>query len=211
MLNQSLKRHAGLPEGKSKRRCLPWDLTPPSKTALSVPSTSHERLTICQQAEPYRLVTAIFPIDVLTPVWKQGSNRPLNDPHKRRLCQAFHKDLHNSDPNNALRLACSKQEIERMVAELERQGQARTDWKRRTPDSWPSFMEWGRVNAEPVELMAGNHRVEALKEYLREENLDTPKERWWLCDVYDQGEWVALGTNSIGGLKLGGFGCSRRS
>ena len=67
-------------------------------------------------------------------------------------------------------------------------GTTGTKWKHRPLDSWPSFMDWARVNSQSVELMAGHHRVEALKAHLKERQADTPEERWWLCDVYDQGE-----------------------
>lgn len=148
--------------------------------SVSGPLSAHE------QAEPYRLVTAIFPIDVLTPVWKQGNNRLLNIPHRQRLCQAFRRELHRTDSNNALRLVCTRSEIDRMISALKHHGESRTDWRQRTPQAWPSFLDWRRVNPEPVELMAGHHRVEALKEYLKDQK-NTEGEGWWLCDVYDQG------------------------
>jgi len=168
--------------GPNKRGCR-------SETASAITSSaSPDHLSLRDRAEPYRLVTAIFPIDALTPVWKRGTNRSLNVPHQRRLCHAFRRELRRTDLDNALRLTCTQQEVDRMIAELERQGQGRTDWKHRTPGSWPSFMDWMRVNAPRVELMAGHHRVEALKEYLKDQG-GAAGERWWLCDVYDQGEW----------------------
>ena len=158
-------------------------------------SSSRQQLSVREQAEPYRLITAIFPIDVLTPVWRHGTNRPIHNSHKRHLCQAFREGLYRIDAKNALRLVCTQDEVARMMTELERQGgghRAREDWKYRRSDSWPSFLDWARVNDQPIELLAGHHRVEALKTYLKEERLNAPEERWWLCDVYDQGKWVLL-------------------
>ena len=157
-----------------------------SKKGSAPPVSTSEPLSAREQAETYRLVTAIFPIDVLTPVWKQGTNRLLNIPHRQRLCQAFRRELHRTDPNNALRLVCTRSEVDRMTSELEHQGESRTDWRQRTPDAWPSFLDWQRVNPEPVEVMAGQHRVEALKEYSKDQK-DAKGEGWWLCDVYDRG------------------------
>lgn len=172
---------------------LPGDQQPPSpsgevtsKKRPPLPVSTLKPLSAREQAETYRLVTAIFPIHVLTPVWKQGTNRSLNIPHRRRLCQAFRQELHRTDPHNALRLVCTRSEVDRMISELKDQGESRTDWRQRTPDAWPSFLDWQRVNPEPVELMAGHHRVEALKEYLKDQK-DATGEGWWLCDVYDQG------------------------
>lgn len=73
-----------------------------------------------------------------------------------------------------------------MISKLKHQGESRTDWRQRTPDAWPSFLDWQGVNPEPVELMAGHHRVEALKEYLKDQKV-AKGDGWWLCDVYDQG------------------------
>jgi hypothetical protein len=168
---------------------------PASKRRSDSSAPSSEPLSALEQAAPHRLVTAIFPIGVLTPVWKQGTNRPLNVPHRRRLYEAFRKELRRTDPNNALRLLCTQQEVNRMTAELERRGDTRTDWTQRTPSAWPSFLDWHNVNQEPVELMAGHHRVEALKEYLKDQK--AKDEGWWLCDVYNQGGSECLGTTPL--------------
>lgn len=153
----------------------------------AAPSPSLSSLSIRDQTEPFRLVTAIFPIDALTPIWKEGTNRALNVPHKRRLCQAFRKELHRADLHNALRVLCSRDEVDRMMAKLAEGGKASGDEESGVGKAWPSFMAWAQVNTEPVELMAGNHRVEALKEYLKSHH-NAVGERWWLCDVYDRGE-----------------------
>lgn len=157
-----------------------------AKRRPNLPAASSAPLSILEQAEPYRLVTAIFPIHVLTPEWKQGRNRPPNIPHIKQLCRSFETGLHRTELSNTLRVACTQQEVDRMIAERERQGDTRADWKQRTPDAWPSFLDWQNVNSEPVELMAGHHRVEALKKYLKDRK-DAEGEGWWLCDVYNQG------------------------
>jgi hypothetical protein len=131
-------------------------------------------------------VTAYFPINALTPEWKHGRNRPPSTPHILQLSKSFEKGLYRTDLGNALRLACRPEHVDRMIAERERQGETRADWKQRTPNAWPSFSGWQRVNPEPVELMAGRHRVEALKEYLKNRKA-AEDEGWWLCDVYNQG------------------------
>jgi hypothetical protein len=47
-----------------------------------------------------------------------------------------------------------------------------------------SFEDWSSVVREKAELLAGNYRVEAFKEYLRSLG-SSQAERWWVCDVYD--------------------------
>ena len=52
-----------------------------------------ESVPLQQQAEPHLLATIKFPIDCVTAQWKDGSNRPINQTHKRRLYQAFQTPL----------------------------------------------------------------------------------------------------------------------
>jgi hypothetical protein len=174
MLAEARKRQASdsAESAPAKRPTVP--------TKLSAPSS------LFDEAEEYRMVTACFPIGVLTPKWTHGRNRSPSTPHILQLRKSFDNELGRTDPSNTLRVACSPEHVDRMIAELKRQGDTRADWKQRTPDAWPSFWEWQSVNPEPVELMDGQHRVEALKEYLKDRK-NAEDEAWWLCDVYNQG------------------------
>jgi hypothetical protein len=49
--------------------------------------------------------------------------------------------------------------------------------KKNIDGPWPSFMDWKRVNNYNAELMAGNHRVQALEEYLKPLG-NAEHERW---------------------------------
>lgn len=56
-------------------------------------------------------------------------------------------------------------------------------------DIWPSFMDWEEVIGSKAELLAGNHRVEALKDLLAKSQ--SGKEyRWWTADIYDKGRFL---------------------
>ena len=123
---------------------------------------------------------------LLTSIWTHGRNRHPSTSHILHLRKSFNHDLRRTDPSNTLRVACRPEDFDRMIAELKRQGETRADWKQRTPDAWPSFLDGQRVNPEPVELMDGQHRVEALKEHLKGRK-DAKDEGWWLCDIYNQG------------------------
>jgi hypothetical protein len=48
------------------------------------------------------------------------------------------------------------------------------------------FKGWDIIIRGKAELIAGNYRVEALKEYLRRSKSPENK-RWWICDMYDKG------------------------
>jgi len=145
-------------------------------------------LSIREQAEQYRLATAKFPVDALTPSWSIGSNRPIDTKHVQTLCQIFEVQRLQREPvENRLRIACSQAEVQRMMEHLEKTGEQPLE----TSSPWPSFWDWMSINGRKAEIMAGQHRVEALKVFLQRRNqlhesLEENPE-WWLCDIYDKG------------------------
>lgn len=148
--------------------------------------------SVREQAEPYRLATVKFPIDALSAIWSVGANRPINESHKRRLGAIFREQgLRRSDINNRLRVACSKEDVEKMKDAMG-PGNVEADALFPLEDvstkehAWPYFKDWMEVVGKEAELMAGNHRVEALKEMLSRSG-GGDDERWWLCDLYDKG------------------------
>ena len=147
--------------------------------------------SIHDQARPYRLVTAKFPIDSLTLVWTVGANRPIDDAYKRRLCEIFKEQgVLRKDLGYRLRVACTKAQVQKMLDHINR-GRAHNADSGSVDapgdeSEYLSFEGWDTIIGEKAELMAGNHRVEALKEYLRRSK-SSENERWWICDVYDKG------------------------
>jgi hypothetical protein len=149
--------------------------------------------SVYDQSEQYRLVTVKFPIDALTPEWSIGTNRPINEAHKRRLCQIFKEaGVLRRDVSHRLQLACSKAQVQRMLDHLKQKGSQARGAVGASKDAPAadvellSFEDWSSVVGEKAELMAGNHRVEALKEYLRCFE-SSQAERWWVCNIYDRG------------------------
>jgi len=134
-------------------------------------------------------MTVQFPIDALTPKWSIGINRPVDRSHVHTLRRIFtEQGVRREEPANRLRIICTKHEVERMMTYL---AQDQSQPPKTHPDnssrrSWPNFCDWPQVNNTKVELMAGNHRVEALKEYL-EGTKSSGEDRWWICDIYDKG------------------------
>ncbi|KAM0361982.1 hypothetical protein ACHAO7_011539 [Fusarium culmorum] len=49
-----------------------------------------------------------------------------------------------------------------------------------------SFRNWADFIDERPELMAGQHRIEALKDYVKQTHSD-PNDLWWICEFYDKG------------------------
>jgi hypothetical protein len=149
--------------------------------------------SVYDQAKQYQLATVKFPIDALTAEWSFGTNRPINEAHKRRLCQIFNESgVRRQDRAHRLKVACTKAQVEQMLdhlKEIRSQADGAVGAREDAPAAdaeLPSFEDWSGVVGEKAELLAGNHRVEAFKEYLR--CLESSQaERWWVCDVYDRG------------------------
>ena len=148
--------------------------------------------SIYDQAAPYLLATAKFPIDALTSEWSIGVNRPIDEAHKRRLRQIFDEaGVLRRDTSHRLQIACSKAEVQQMLDHLEEEEQAQitasaAEGAEEGDSKWPSFEGWATVIRAKAELIAGHHRVEAFKEYLRLRRLPE-EERWWVCSIYDKG------------------------
>lgn len=67
---------------------------------------------VYDQAEPYRLVTAQFPIDALTPEWSIGTNRLVNQAHKQRLLKIFKEvGILRRDVSHRLQVVCPKARV----------------------------------------------------------------------------------------------------
>ncbi|KAG9239788.1 hypothetical protein BJ878DRAFT_38332, partial [Calycina marina] len=158
------------------------DVQDDSTTELSDSKSVHE------QAEAYRICTARFPIDALTASWADGSNRPVDEQHVLSLCRAFEGDgLQRNSDNNHLMVGCTRFQFQRMqVSHLVERDTS--TWASNSKGPWPSFDRWMTVNKQKVEIISGQHRVEALKLFLKRKgcNPDTDHgEYWWICDVYD--------------------------
>jgi hypothetical protein len=79
-----------------------------------------------------------------------------------------------------------------MKAYLEQAGEPTGE----TSPSWPWYGDWAKVNRRPAELMAGQHRVAALRAFFRKKGRlhasSDPDPLWWVCDVYDRGRCLCL-------------------
>lgn len=167
-------------------------LTKTGKRQRTAVMEIREADSIYDQAAPYLLATAKFPIDALTSEWSIGANRPIDPAHKRRLCQIFDEvGVLRRDRSHQLQVACSKAQVQQMLDHLAEKGQAQAsataaESAKEGDLKWPSFEGWVSAVGAKAELIAGHHRVEAFKEYLRRRGLPE-EERWWVCSIYDKG------------------------
>ncbi|CAN9353118.1 unnamed protein product [Alternaria alternata] len=102
----------------------------------------------------------------------------------RRLRQIFDEaGVLRRDASHWLQVACSKAQVQQMLDYLKDEGLAQTTAtaaeSAEGDSKWPSFEGWGSIIGEKAELIAGHHRVEAFKEYLRFRELPE-EERWWV-------------------------------
>ncbi|KAG6107106.1 hypothetical protein E4U13_007084, partial [Claviceps humidiphila] len=123
-----------------------------------------------------------MPIKLLTTTWSLGSNRSLDRRHVQKLKKAFvelggpKRDLEE----HHLKVLCTGAEVERMMKELGLQDGAKK------AEDMPDFTTWPDVNGQnPLELLAGQHRIGALEEWVKDAKL-SEEELWWPCKFYDR-------------------------
>lgn len=135
------------------------------------------------EAEDYRLATAKMPLDALSCVWRKGTNRHLNRRHVEKLRNAFQQgNLERQEAEKFLLVQCSAEAVGRMMNHLGQSGSGSQC------NQVLSFEDWPIINPnEKAEVMAGQHRIEAMREYVKQTGADS-KELWWTCIVYDRGK-----------------------
>lgn len=169
---------AGHQQQPSSNSTKPPKPPPPSFTEVD---------SLRRQAEPYRLAIAEFPIDLLTSSWSRGSNRPLDRNHVAHLCRSFrHGNLARRAEENYIQVTCSAAAVDSIISTI-----AATDRHPHHHDLTKhhhvlSFRHWADVNDEKPELMAGQHRIEALRDYVKQTGSGSD-DLWWVCEFYDKG------------------------
>ncbi|KAG6061252.1 hypothetical protein E4U32_003042 [Claviceps aff. humidiphila group G2b] len=128
------------------------------------------------------IATARMPIKLLTTTWSLGSNRLLNRRHVQQLKRAFVQfGGPKRDPEeHHLKVLCTGAEVHRMMKQLGSQDGAKE------AEDMPDFTTWPDVNGrERLELLAGQHRIRALEEWVKDAKL-SEEELWWPCKFYDR-------------------------
>ncbi|KAG6316431.1 hypothetical protein E4U22_007085 [Claviceps purpurea] len=171
-------------ESRKRRRELVTDGEEGSDSARqerhSVQSTAKRPAIELKEAKS--IITARMPIKLLSTTWSLGSNRPLDHRHVQKLRKAFvelggpKRDLEE----HHLKVLCTGAEVERMLKELDLQDGAKQ------AEGMPNFTTWPDVNGPaPLELLAGQHRIRALEEWVKDAKLGD-EELWWPCKFYNR-------------------------
>lgn len=179
MVQRPASKTAKPAEPGKRRRDSSDDEVPNTPAKRAARKQFEERETTLEQAQQYRILTAKMPVEALAADWSVGRNRVIQEKHVKALCKIFTQGgLKRAD--NHLAVLSTRPEVECMLRVMGLHDEA-TD-----ADDIPAFDDWLSVNRRQVELMDGQHRVEALKQYVSETRADK-KELWWPCDFYDRG------------------------
>ncbi|KAG6130398.1 hypothetical protein E4U12_004226 [Claviceps purpurea] len=100
-------------------------------------------------------------------------NIPLDAEYVRKLKNVFKKDgLNRIAPGNRLLRVCTAADIQSSTIK----------WSDENPQD-PRHMP--EITSLRFEVLAGQHRIAALREYVSDTESD-PAELWWTCELYDQ-------------------------
>ena len=112
-----------------------------------------------------------MPLDAL----KRG--RSLEADRRLALLDAFRKDNdQRTREQNYILLKASKEHVDRML-----------DFRKDYDPNELLFFDWLAINeAVKVEVLDGQHRIEAWEDYVQETGLPL-KERWWISVIYNEG------------------------
>ncbi|KAG6149300.1 hypothetical protein E4U11_000196 [Claviceps purpurea] len=129
-----------------------------------------EGLSIKELARPYLLTITNLPIKALDIT---GRNRPLDADHVTDLKNVFRRDgLERMAPGNRLLCLCTAADIQF----------GDTTWSN---EQSKDIRHWSEAISSPIEVLAGQHRIAALRDYVTETESD-PAELWWTCELYDR-------------------------
>ncbi|RTE68358.1 hypothetical protein BHE90_017263 [Fusarium euwallaceae] len=156
----------------------------PAKSPKPPPPSFTEVDSLRKQAEPYRLAVAELPIHLLHSAWSRGNNRPLDRNHVAHLCRSFQNGgLARRAEQHYVQVSCSAAAVQKMIDAIPDADQSTAQDRRQHV---LSFKNWADFNGdEKPELMAGQHRIEALKDYVKQTDSNS-SDLWWICEFYDK-------------------------
>ncbi|KAG8664372.1 uncharacterized protein FPOAC1_013710 [Fusarium poae] len=154
----------------------------PIKQPKPPPPSFIEVDSLRKQAQPYRLAVAELPVDLLDSSWSRGNNRALDRNHVAHLCRSFRQgNLARRAEENYIQVSCSADALQKVMAAIPETDRSAVD----DHHGVFSFRHWADITDEKPELMAGQHRVEALRSYVNQ-TASSSDDLWWICEFYDR-------------------------
>lgn len=172
---------------------------PAKKPKVAQTELTSSGKSIRELAKPYLLTTAKVLVDDFKFSWSIGTNRSIDRKHVRALYRIFlEQRLQREHEEHHIQGICTKAEVEKVLQHLQNIGKSTAPTRSDSNDSivWPTFEDWNTLNGTKIELIAGQHRIEALKEYVRHFNLEGDQ-LWWICDIYDKGIFTVIKHSSL--------------
>lgn len=137
--------------------------------------------TLEQEAES--IATARMAIGAFLKDWEKGVNRKVDWEHVGRLSKRFvdHGGPDLVNPKHYISVLAEGEDITRMLGTISTESNPNA-----SRDTLLDFLDWMKVNeGRQVEVLSGQHRLEALKDYGRLRGL-AEGELWWPCVIYDR-------------------------
>ncbi|KAF4883690.1 hypothetical protein CGCF415_v015725 [Colletotrichum fructicola] len=140
-----------------------------------------DQKSVRELAKPYLLATARLHIDIMDITWSKGVNRRIEPSHVRELRDVFIKGgLERSAPENHMFVLCDAEDVRRALETRQDDEDGGDEGAREHP-----LLRWADVNGTKVEVMAGQHRLHALREYIKATGA-VESDAWWTCELYDK-------------------------
>ena len=187
------KAHASEPTRTTNKRTKPEINKIPNKSTKNLPFQDSK--SVLELAKEYHIASARMPVRALSPTWSLGHNRPINHAQVNRLRKIFQSGtLNRTAIENRILLLSSKAEVEKIQQHAS--SQVSSPAGSQEEQLIEDFRAWDEINNGcKLEILAGQHRVEALKAYV-EETGGGDEELWWACDIYDKGTSPFIPTSS---------------
>ena len=177
--------------------------------------------SVLQKAASFCFGTLNLQLDCVDPVWNPiyGPNRPINLKHVDDLLDGFQSGIYRTEPQNHLYVACSAGTWAQLRKHCEDPNTRLSNPdnpvnndthlpsknERRSivealfsPEpstsvaSSPIIWDWKNNGPCRLELLAGQHRMEALRRFLKNKYGENASDQiaqhfWWTCMIYNQG------------------------
>ncbi|KAL3290675.1 hypothetical protein RB213_009693 [Colletotrichum asianum] len=148
-----------------------------------------ESKSIQERAKPYLLAVSKLHVNIIDTTWSTSRNRRVKPGHIQELTEVFIKgSLKRGAPENHLFILYSANEVHQIQQRTDGSNTAAQDDS--NSNSEANFLNWSSVNKTKVEVIAGQHQLYALQQYIKATGAPE-SDAWWTCELYDKDQLPA--------------------